>query len=458
MVRQPVILVRPPLVKLSKFTTIGSAAPRQTLKWSDRVSGGRSLPFSRLLPYPHEGGRRLVTERTMSSFRVNVSPDVLIWARRSSGLTLEEAAEKTKIATIELRMWEEGAEDPTLANVRELARIYHYPLAVMLLPKPPTGIEVLRDFRLLPENRGRDWSPALRRQFRRLQYQQQVARDLAVMTEAPPPSIDLHIRLDDTPDDAGAKIRAWLGQDESQNSSRQERPDLRDWTALVEDKGILVTQVEGVPLAEMRGCSISSRPYPVIALNGKDSRAGKLFTLFHELTHVLLNEEALCDLADNRANQPTMVERVEHFCNQVSADVLMPAASLLADPAIRHADHSTEWTNDELFRLAGLFKVSTEALLLRLVTLSKASIDFYWSRRPSFVQLYKEMREANEAKLKQSEGGPSPYLMKIRNLGRRYITDVLEAYDRDLIDPSDVSDFLDIKVNNLPKLIERLAS
>jgi Zn-dependent peptidase ImmA (M78 family) len=171
-----------------------------------------------------------------------------------------------------------------------------------------------------------------------------------------------------------------------------------------------------------------------------------------------LNEEALCDLADNRANQPTIVERVERFCNQVSAAVLMPAASLLVDPAILHAHPSTEWTNDELFRLAGLFKVSTEALLLRLVTLGKASMDFYWSRRPSFVQRYKEMRDANEAKLKQSEGGPSPYLMKIRNLGRRYITDVLDAYDRDLIDPSDVSDFLDIKLNNLPKLIERLAS
>jgi Zn-dependent peptidase ImmA (M78 family) len=394
----------------------------------------------------------------MSSFPVDVSPEVMLWARRSSGLSLEDAAEKLKVLETQLRMWEEGAEEPTLANLRELARVYKYPLAVLLLPKPPTGIEVLRDFRLLPENRGRDWSPALRREFRRLRYQQQVARDLAVTTEEAPPSIDLRIEVDGSPEDIGGKIRSWLGKDELGSPTQRERPGLRGWTAVIEEKGILVTQVEGVPLEEMRGCSISARPYPVIALNGKDAQTGKLFTLFHELAHVLLNEEALCDLADERSTMPTAVERVERFCNHVSAAVLMPAAVLLDHPTVRQADQATEWSNDELVRLAGLFKVSAEALLLRLVTLGKASMDFYWQRRPFFVARYRELREVREAQLKTADGGPSPYLMKIRNLGRRYITDVLDAYDRDLIEPSDVSDFLDIKVNNLPKLVAQLAS
>jgi hypothetical protein len=40
----------------------------------------------------------------MSSFRVDVSPDVLVWARRSSGLYGEAAAEKIKVLVTELRM------------------------------------------------------------------------------------------------------------------------------------------------------------------------------------------------------------------------------------------------------------------------------------------------------------------------------------------------------------------
>jgi Zn-dependent peptidase ImmA (M78 family)/DNA-binding XRE family transcriptional regulator len=394
----------------------------------------------------------------MRSFKVDVSPDVLVWARRSSGLSTEEAAEKIKVSETELRMWEVGAEDPTLENLRELARIYKYALAVMLLPEPPTGLQVLRDFRLMPENQGRDWSPALRRQIRRLQYQQQVARDLAAATEELPLSIDLDVDLNENPESAAQKIRAWILKTAPIYPSGNDHPSLQEWTGVVEDKGILVTQVEGVALEEMRGCSISTRPYPVIALNGKDSQTGKLFTLFHELTHILLNEEALCDLADNRASSPNQVEQVERFCDQVGAAVLMPAKDLLTDPVVNHTSKHVEWPNEELLRLAAQFRVSAEALLLRLVSLDKASSEFYWSKRPYFVASYREMHERERARLKESHGGPSPYRMKIRNLGRRYITDILDAYDRDLIDPSDVSDYLDIKINNLPKLVGQLAS
>jgi Zn-dependent peptidase ImmA (M78 family)/DNA-binding transcriptional regulator YiaG len=419
---------------------------------------GHASTVSSLIPFESEDTKHLAARRLMSNFRVDVSRDVLVWARRSSGLSLEDAAEKLKVLVTELRMWEEGAEEPTLADLRTLARVYKYPLAVMLLPTPPTGIDVLRDFRLLPENQGRDWSPALRRQFRRLRYQQQVARELAVTTEEPPPTIDVHIAVNESPEDVGSTIRSWLEPKDIEAPVKEERAGLPQWITRIEAKGILVTQIEGVSLEEMRGCSISDRPYPIIALNGKDAQTGKLFTLVHELAHVLLNEEALCDLADGRSAKPTAVERVEHFCNRVSAAVLMPAEALLVDPAVQSAHRLTEWSDAELLRLATQFEVSMEALLLRLVTLGKASMDFYWQRRPIFVALYRQLRETREAKLKEATGGPSPYLMKIRNLGRRYVTDVLDAYDRDLIDPSDVSDFLDIKVNNLPKLVAHLAS
>lgn len=85
-------------------------------------------------------------------------------------------------------------------------------------------------------------------------------------------------------------------------------------------------------------------------------------------------------------------------------------------------------------------------------------MDFYWETRPYFIQLYREIRLREETRLQASNGGPNSYLIKIRNLGRRFITDVLDAYERDLIDPIDVSDYLDIKVNHIPKLVERMAS
>ena len=394
----------------------------------------------------------------MVTFRVSINPDVLIWARQTSGLTIEEAAQKMKVLISELWMWEEGTEQPPIEKLREAARVYRYPLAVLLLPEPPSGIQVLRDFRLLPENREKSWSPPLRRQIRRIQFQQQNARELAQTVDEAPPPIKIGISLQEPSKEAGARIRTWLLATDSLHPAVIEHPTLRDWMNLIEGKGILVTQIEGVALEEMRGFTIGSRPFPVIALNGRDSSAGKLFTLMHELVHVLLMDEAICDLAVEGSSAANNIGKIERFCDQVSAEVLMPAPALLGDVSVLSAGPQTEWSLEELRRLASPFSVSSEALLLRLVTLGKASMEFYWRIRPTFIQLYREIREREQEKLKATEGGPSPYILKIRNFGRRFVSDVLDAYERDLIDPSDVSDLLDIKVNNIPKLVERMAN
>lgn len=395
--------------------------------------------------------------KVMASFRVTVSVDVLIWARRNNGLTTEDAARKIKVSEIELRMWEEGVEDPPIDKLREAARVYKYPLAVLLLPKPPVKIEVLRDFRLLSENNGSEFSPALQRQFRRVQYQQHVARELASADGGAPPSIDLDVSLDEAPEEAARKIREWLTSHSPFGGANGRRPDLREWISLVERKGVLVAQVGGVKLEEMRGCSFGARPFPVIVLNGKDSRTGKLFTLFHELVHVLLGEETICDLAVRNVKSSTLIERTERFCDQVSAAVLMPADDLMADPTVLRAHSRSEWTINNLQQLAAPFHMSPEVLLRRLATLGKTSMEFYWQMRPYFIRTYLELREREEMDQKDSGGGPSSYVLKIRNFGRRFIGDVLDAYDRDLIDPSDVSDYLDIKVNNIPKLVKQMA-
>ena len=38
---------------------------------------------------------------------------------------------------------------------------------------------------------------------------------------------------------------------------------------------------------------------PIILLNGKDSVNGRIFSLFHELTHLLLGESAICGDDEN---------------------------------------------------------------------------------------------------------------------------------------------------------------
>lgn len=380
----------------------------------------------------------------MASFKVDATPEVLEWARRSIGLTREQAARKIDVSPGQIEEWEEGANDPTIAQMRRMAEAYKRPLAVLLLSSAPQDFEPIRDFRLLPANQDRPWPPELQGEIRRVQMQRAVARELAEIANDMPPPIDLTVRLSDDPEIAGEAIRSWLGP-----LSKTASTDLNRWTEAIEGKSILVTQISRVKLEELRGCSVSEEPFPAIIINGADAPRGKLFTLLHELTHILLRSSALCDLAETERDAKTDAERVERFCNQVAAATLIPRVALMSDSQVASASAGSEWLDEELMRLAIPYGVSREAMLRRLVSLGRTSWDFYIGRRTRYLAAYQE--ECQRRKEKTS-GGPGYYTMKVRDFGRRYVGTVLDAYYRSDITGSDLADYLRMKINQVPKL------
>ena len=65
----------------------------------------------------------------------------------------------------------------------------------------------------------------------------------------------------------------------------------------------------------MRGLCIFHDEVPIILLNGKDTTNGRIFSLFHELTHLLLGESAICE------NNESSKEEI--FCNAVAGEFLV---------------------------------------------------------------------------------------------------------------------------------------
>jgi transcriptional regulator with XRE-family HTH domain len=54
---------------------------------------------------------------------------MLIWARERAGLRLEDAAVKLDIAVEGLEQWEQGAERPSIAQLRKVGEVYKRPPA-----------------------------------------------------------------------------------------------------------------------------------------------------------------------------------------------------------------------------------------------------------------------------------------------------------------------------------------
>lgn len=375
-----------------------------------------------------------------------INATLLVWARESIGLSLDDAAAKLKLPSVRLAAWETGESRPSIAQLRKLAGIYKRPLAVFFLPEPPRGFQALRDFRRLPTPAAGQWSPDLHAAIRRAHFQRDASIELYRLLGEEPPK---RAELDASPADRDAyalAIRGQLGIDlDEQLSWRDPRRALASWIRALEESGVLVLQAQHVTLAEMRGFSISNTELPVIMLNGADAPRARIFTALHEYAHVLLNDSGVCDLHDRGSS-----DDLELVCNEIAAAVLLPRGPFLAERVLSRRPLKGRWAENQLVALAEAYSVSREVVLRRLLTFGLTTWDFVNEKQDEYQAAYAAARE------RTSSGGPSPYVLKIRDLGRPYVELTLEAFDRNEITAADVSGYLEVKINNLPKLEDQL--
>ncbi|MGH2561934.1 MAG: helix-turn-helix domain-containing protein [Thermomicrobiales bacterium] len=146
----------------------------------------------------------------MSAVQVEVVPAVLVWARESMGLSREEAAPKLDLSPGALQFLEEGVGGLSMPKLRRMAEVYDRPLLAFFLPEPPEDRDSLPDYRLMPGNYGKPWTPELHEEFRRIVGQREVMLELAELEDEPLPGIELHLRIEDDPEKAGERVRHWL--------------------------------------------------------------------------------------------------------------------------------------------------------------------------------------------------------------------------------------------------------
>jgi Zn-dependent peptidase ImmA (M78 family)/transcriptional regulator with XRE-family HTH domain len=379
-----------------------------------------------------------------------VNPELLVWARESIGLGVQEAARKIGIKPERLEQWERGELVPTISQLRKAAKIaYKRPLAVFYLSKPPKTFDAMRDFRRLPDDQRTANSSALLLEIRRARDRRQIALDLSQNLEEGVSNFVETTSLNDDPDTVARRARKLLGISlEEQFDWRTGYQAFNSWKSAIEKLGVLIFQTShlrgSVEIQEIRGFSISEKLFPVIVVNSKDSVNGKIFTLLHEFTHLLLNNGGMCDLREYR-NLASDEQRVEVFCNRVAGTTLVPSEVLSNDELVLNRGRNPEWTDEELGILADKFLVSREVILRRLLILGRTSEEFYQLKRKDFLERY-EQRPAKGA------GAPPYYRLVIRNEGQPYIRLVLNAYYQNAITASDLSDYLGVKLDQISKI------
>ena len=385
-------------------------------------------------------------------FEVTVEPSVLAWARKSAGYDAEEVTKVLKLKKDEINRWESGEERPTLSKLEKLATKYKRPLAVFFLPEPPKEKPFPKDFRTLPGKRGTPLSPETRLAIRRALRLQSLAKELmkSLGRETMP---QIEIIRQYNPEIEAIKIRKMLGVHiQEQFAWKDGYEALRTWQKIIEKLGIFIFQ-ESMPLEETRGFSLTTDKPPAIVLNTKDAINGRIFSLFHEYAHLLLNKGGMCDMEEVHLESEDAL--IEQFCNRLAGDILVQKDNLLNHRLVSELKNIDKWPDEILQKIATDFKVSTEVILRRLVLLGRAQPEFYKRKRAEWKIELEKGREQRKEKIKEKGFVRDIPHECLRGNSAPFVSLVLEAHAQEIITYNDVADYLRVRLKHVPK-IEKL--
>lgn len=347
------------------------------------------------------------------SVKALITPEVLKWTREKRiKLEIDYAAKKLKIEPAYLEAWESGTEQPTFAQLKKIAKLYKTHISIFYLPEPPTDFQPLTDYRVLPEHFAIDEEQIYRLNANIVEAfeRREMLIELYELLEEPPPDVPLNVDRHDNLRQTAQKITEFLEFNRKQlQHANDPYAALKFWKQAVEAKGILVCQTSvnthlSVELETARGFCIAQRPFPVIVVNPKDSPYGRIFTLIHELVHIVLGESAIQN-TNFEATPPSNLDPIEVFCNQVAAEVLVPEDELLEIVNL-------EMFEEDLSGTSKFFHVSPEVIMRRLLTLGKITQRNYQTYRNYQLEKYRGIPART--------GGAAPYHNRLLNTSGEY--------------------------------------
>lgn len=359
--------------------------------------------------------------------QIPVTRSVITWARERAGFSMEEAVEKfSKIA-----IWEAGEAFPTYPQLERLADTFKLPIAVFFFPEPPDLPLINESFRTLPAY---EFERIPRRVKYLLRKAQALQLNLFELCQARNPAErlitrDLNFEVNVRLEDMAREVRDYLGVTlEEQYAWSTDDEALKNWRQALSNVGVFVFKdAFGVP--EYSGFCLYDEVFPVIYVNNSTTKTRQIFTLFHELAHLLFHTSGIDTIGDEYIPElPAQARRIEVICNQFAAHFLVPEA------AFQDAFIGLDPSQGTAELLAAHFNVSREFIYRKFLNQELIT-----------QKAYNDATDLWTGQRIPGGTGGDFYWTKIAYLGRDYIQLAFSQYHQNRIDQNQLAEYLDSK-------------
>lgn len=382
----------------------------------------------------------------MSDRATSINPDVLVWARERAGLSVAEAAQHVQKRPEELSAWEVGSAFPTYHQLERLAEIvYHRPVALFFLPEPPDEAAPQQEFRTLPDFDIAALGADTRLGARLGRAYQESLRELTGGVNPARRQLirDLQFALSEDVHEAAQGLREYLGVDLAQQKSWRNTADaMANWRGRIEDVGVFVFK-RSFKQREISGFCLADDVFPIVMINNSTPFTRQVFTLFHEVAHLLHGLSSITTVDGGFVDRMTGSSKsLETRCNLLAAEFLVPIASF------PWAEIDRRSLPDSVAAIASDYNVSREVILRRVLDRGLINSETYRDCVRNWAEEYDG---------ESDRSGGSYYNNQAAYLGQSYLRLAFSRYRAGLISISDLAEHLGIKAKNVSKLEDAVA-
>jgi len=369
---------------------------------------------------------------------VPITPSVLTWAIDESGLSRADIAKAVGVSQETVRSWEAGIR-PGLTQLRKLATQVRRAIAVFLLPEPPKRVIPTVSFRATPGETPRELNPAERRAVRQARRVQEMLSWLVSELKERGSSLP-SATTSDEPERAASIVRTRLGIPPDRQLNWESPAEAFDaWRGAFEEAGIAVFAYS-MGSNSCRGFSLSDDLVPLVAVNTAWNTQARIYTLFHELGHLVTGTSAMCANPRKRRLTGESIDPVERWCEEFAAAALLPWKAVQSVTGL--TPHHQVLDLAAATVIARRFKVSLRAATLLLIRKGLAEWGLY-EKIPARV---------DDKSGGGGGGGRQRSEIKSDQFGPRTGRLFYQGWERDVISRSTILDYLDIPDHTIEQL------
>ncbi|MDB5480275.1 MAG: peptidase [Caulobacteraceae bacterium] len=388
-----------------------------------------------------------------------VNPQILRWARETAGLAPDDAVQKLDIndargvsAVDRLAAYEAGEREPSRPLLLRMAKHYRRPLLVFYLKEAPRRGDRGEDFRTLPPDQKRPADALVDALTRDVKARQSMVKALLVDEEdAEPLPFIGSMQIDQGVNAVLGSIVRTIGIDVAEFRA-QASPEgafalLR---SRAENAGIFVLLIGNLgsyqttlDVETFRGFAIADPIAPFVVINDQDAKSAWSFTLLHELAHLWLGATGVSGFYSDGA--------IERFCNDVAGTYLLPNAEI-EQLSVNH-DTDMETLSRVISDFAEERHLSRSMVAYRLLRVGKLTNETWRLLTHRFRQQWRERRDAQRERDRQTDGGPNYYVVRRHRLGSALLKLVNRNLSEGLLTPTKASKVLGVKPRSVQPLL-----